>query len=198
MRRVVALGGDVSFARKPGGLLVEIPLWPWRTCTLSEDLQQQLRQIGKGLQQLHIKLGRLTETVEARAVVSGGSGGAVGASGGDEVLLGCLFDLIDGVEMALGGAAPGNPHWNGLRICRDQALARLADMGVTPAPVVGAHDPTLHQVIEVQEAPSPSLHGQIARTFRKGWLRRLATSQNPQLVRTAHVSVYFNKEPLGG
>lgn len=146
-----------------------------------DDLERQLKQLGRGLVQLNLRVAKLVEQQPPPA----------GQAGELEV----LFDLVDSIDSTLRQPAPRG-WWpfaapvadlSGLRLARDQAVERLAALGVEQIPTSGRPDPLLHYVVELAPAGDPALGGNLARTHRSGWLR---PGDPPTVLRVAHVSVW--------
>lgn len=173
---------------------------------MSEEIQSQLGQLGRGMVQVNLKLGRILDAVQS----DGGSGG------GEEPALEALFDLLEAVSLALeqaeGGprpepflrrlfgrsratGAPGDTGaagdeavWRGLAIAREEALDRLRRRGIAAAPTEGRFDPDVHRVVERLPVPDPARHGTLARTYRRGWVQQEGGGR--RVLRAAHVGVY--------
>ena len=139
---------------------------------MSDDTTKALASLGKGLQSLHLKVGRLTDAVQALSAPQSSTADLTPA----------LLDLLDAVYAAA-GAAPAEVA-QGLRIAAGAATDALAREGVTPIPSEGAVDPAHHQVIATLPAPVADKHGHIAIVHRQGWVRR------GQPLRTAQVTAY--------
>lgn len=161
----------------------------------------RIADIGRGVAQLHTRLGRVLETLQDLPA------GQAQAPAGDDGALEALLDLMEATERALeapreqpqrrrwfgrrepsSGAGQAGAADRGLRIALDVAGEKLQHMGIEPTPDSGALDPELHRAIEVLPTDDPQLAGQIAETFRRGWRKR--TGGGRQVVRTAQVSVY--------
>ncbi len=156
----------------------------------------RIADIGRGVAQLHTRLGRVLETLQE--LPTQGAQSSTGDSGALEALL----DLMEANERALETPQPPpqRRRWlrrraqslsavdRGLRIALDVAMEKLQRMDIEPTPGSGAFDPELHRVIEVVPTNDPQLAGQIAETLRRGW--RLRASQGRKVLRTAQVRVY--------
>lgn len=149
-----------------------------------------LRELGRGVARLNLKLDRVQEQLGPRSAPSTGS---------DTVDLDCLFDLIEAVQSALARREPrrrrlfrprasGDDLLRGLAVAIDEALERLGRAGIEPAPTEGAFDPQLHRAIEVVPASRERAEGSLAATHRRGWLRR--EGERRVVLRTAQVSVH--------
>jgi len=166
-----------------------------------DDMQRQLSNIGKGIVQVNLRLSRLAELVEA----------GVGAGAGAQQVpaLDLLFDLLEAVDQTLAVPAVPVSWWSrllqnapavvnldGLSLARDHVLAQLRLADIEPIATKGPADPRLHQVLEVQDCPDPSLAhslaGTIARTHRRGWARK---GDPPHILRLAQVTAWKRSEP---
>ena len=148
-----------------------------------------LQELGRGVSQLHLKLSRIQERLDALRVAAAPQDGELDA----------LLDLVDAVESALErrprGArgwfrrAPSSDDlWRGLAIAAAEARERLRRSGIEPAPVEGPFDPRLHRVVEVVPVRADRAAGALAATHRRGWLRRRGAELD--VLRTAQVSVH--------
>ncbi len=175
-----------------------------------------VRELGKSLALLHMKLGGVQATLQSLAPAS--------APVGQE--LETLLDLLDAVDGALerrdaaadsaepppgppakrgwfgrriAAEAPGHPApdpdralWQGLAVASAAAHERLGRTGVEPIPTSGPLDSRLHRVIDTLSGgqnPEPSIH----RTARRGWTRRAAGAT--EVLRTAHVIAQRRSDP---
>jgi molecular chaperone GrpE (heat shock protein) len=155
----------------------------------SDDMH---RELGRSMAQVHLKLSRILDRVEAIPSPAEGAPAELDA----------LLDLIDAVDAALerrprarnGRGWFRRPEsgsadvWRGLAVAVAQARERLLRAGIEPAPVDGPFDPTLHQAIEVVPAGPTGVEGTLAATHRRGWLKRRGSER--AVLRTAHVSVH--------
>jgi len=148
-----------------------------------------LQELGRGVSQLHLKLSRIQERLDALRPPAPAPAGELDA----------LLDLVDAVEGALERrpasrrgwfrrSPSADDLWRGLAIAAAQVRERLRSSGIEPAPVEGAFDPRLHHVVEVVPVQADRAAGALAATHRRGWLRRRGAEVD--VLRTAQVSVH--------
>ena len=156
--------------------------------TPSED---PLRELGRGVAQLHLKLSRIQERLDTAP--------APARPDAHAAELDTLLDLVDAVESALERRPPARAWfrrsgaasddlWRGLAVAVAEARERLQRAGIEPTPVEGSFDPALHRAIEIVPARAGSAEGTLATTHRRGWLRRRGAEHD--VLRTAQVSVH--------
>jgi hypothetical protein len=80
----------------------------------------------------------------------------------------------------------------GLALAREQAVERLARLGVDPMARSGGFDPVLHTVIDIESVPHTELHETLAHTYRCGWVH--GRSSERRVLRHAQVRVYRSEE----
>lgn len=165
----------------------------------SPDASEQLAQLGKGLVQINLRLGRLGEAIEERRATPGEV---------DSRALDALLDLVDATGDALDrrGSTDRQPGllarlrrspereadlWRGIALAHAGALERLRGMGIEPISCEAELDPALHRVVEVRPAPTLGAAGRIAACHRRGWTRRRAGET--LVLREAHVSVFEDR-----
>lgn len=166
-----------------------------RVVDMSNDIQGQIQQLGRGLVQVNLRLNRVLELLEAERAPAGG---------GD--LRDVLLDLVDALTLAttlparrrrgafawLLPPAPSGELEAGVRMARERALARLSDQGLLPVPAEGAFDAALHQVVDRRPTADPARHHTIATVHRPGWMEERAGER--RVIRPALVSVYAHQE----
>ena len=141
-----------------------------------------LRELGRSVAQLHIKLSRIDGKL-----VQGGSAAA------REAELELLLDLVDAVESAIERRAPArgwfrrarasaDDLWRGLAIAVADARERLRNLGIEPAPVEGTFDSSVHHVIEVVPPRAGNEEGTLAATQPA----RLVATRRRRARRSAH------------
>jgi molecular chaperone GrpE (heat shock protein) len=129
---------------------------------------QGIARLGRGLVQVHTRLGRVLELLE-------------GSRPSDD-LLPTLLDAVDAMEAA--ADASGASVARGLRAAVARTEDALRGRGYRPVATTGPIDPLHHRVIATAPAPSSDEAGCIAKTHRTGWLL------GDELVRAAHVTAY--------
>lgn len=170
------------------------------------ELERRISQLGKGMVQVNLRLGRLVELLEQQPGATGGDGAAASAQPGAMDL---LLDLLDAVEHTLAAhptqLAVALPWWRrllaapapqadltGLSLARDHAVQQLGLVGILPAPAQGPADPHLHRVVEVRPTADPALDSTVAHTHRRGWFRR---GDPPSVIRAAEITAWRHGEP---
>ena len=163
------------------------------------NAEDPLRELGRGMTQLHVKVGRVLERLE-RSVSA-----PAGADTGKDATLEPLLDLLEAAESTLQAAerstaskrrwwqrrpdpAVQEEAWLGLRLALEAAKDRMRAMGIEPTPQSGALDPELHRAIAIVPNEEQSRGGCVATTHRHGWWRR--NGDRREVLRTAQISVY--------
>ena len=184
---------------------------------------EDVRDLGKSIAQLHMKLGSVEKGLEARLEELAGATSTsrpapARTSGGAE--LDTLLDLLDALDGALArrdrspapdpprrglfgrrpkpSAAPASEQtlWQGLDVASAAAHDRLGRVGIETVPVTGPLDARLHKVVETVEADLGGAAGgepTIEKTLRRGWIRRGGTA--PEVLRTAQVIARTRAKP---
>ena len=177
---------------------------------MSDDIGRQLREQGRGLIQVGLRLNRVIQLLEGerRPTPPGATPAARPVAETAEV----LFDLLDHLDRALERIPAGHrPLASGLRrilrrpwlraqpveealrqgllLARDEALDRLRLLDLHQAPESGPVDWDLHRVVERVPHPDPLRHHTIRHTQRRGWVRGVGSQR--QVLRQARVSVFY-------
>jgi molecular chaperone GrpE len=92
---------------------------------------------------------------------------------GRRSLLVDLLEVVDNLDRAIdaaAGKAPDDPLLAGVRMVRDQFLARLEASGVSEIHTLGEpFDPTLHEAVSVVPSPDAGSHDRVAGVIRRGY-----------------------------
>jgi len=165
------------------------------------DARDSLQDVGRGIAQLHMKLGKLLETVERSAAAPS----AAPTPAADNRWRDALLDLVDGLDMALArhrsAVQPARSSWfrrrprpepladvwQGLALAAARAHETLAAQGITPMAEVGAFDATLQRAIDTVPALPGEEADVVVCTHRRGWLRQRGGAR--EVLRPAHVTV---------
>lgn len=179
------------------------------------DERDALQDVGRGIAQLHLRLGKLSESVERIGAAPNPT------SGGGPRALEALLDLVDALDEALAaaqerraaapggapkprllarlfGAVPAAPAdedlWRGLALAAARAHEVLTAEGVAPIPTTGAFDPAVQRAVEREALPANGDDASairdadvVVRTHRRGWVLQRGGSR--QVLRTALVTV---------
>lgn len=165
------------------------------------EARDSLQDVGRGIAQLHMRLGKLIETVERSATTAAPAPAATG----DNRWRDALLDLVDALDTALErrraaaqparsrwfwrrpSVDPSRDVWQGLALAAARAHEALAAQGITPMAEVGAFDATQQRAIDTVAALPGEEVDVIVRTHRRGWLRQRGGAR--EVLRTAHVTV---------
>ncbi len=175
------------------------------------DSDDPIRELGRSVAQLHLKIARLHETVEGQVNQARRSSAAREAStsrsAGDRGETDALLDLLDAVDAALArrAAAPtgllrlfgrkreaAQDLWLGIAVAAEEARDRLKRSGIESVPEEGDFDPLVHHAIEVVPAGPGGAQGTLATTHRRGWLQR--KGDGVTVLRTAQVGVHGEEQ----
>jgi len=178
------------------------------------EARDGLQDLGRGIAQIHMRVGRLIELVEQRE--TGPAPRAAPADSGRS--RDALLDLLDALDAALARraivepaattpavqgsflrrllGAPAAPVaapaadedlWRGLALASARAHEALAAEGFAPIPESGPYDATCQRVVESIPARPGEAIDVVVRTHRRGWARLRNGAR--EVVRVAHVSV---------
>jgi molecular chaperone GrpE len=92
---------------------------------------------------------------------------------GRRTLLVELLEIVDNLDRAIDAAAdraPDDPLLTGVRMVRDQFLARLDTSGISEIQALGEpFDPALHEAVSVVPSADADSHDRVAGVIRRGY-----------------------------
>jgi len=165
------------------------------------EARDSLQDVGRGIAQLHMRLGKLIESVERGAAVAPVATAAPADNRWRDVLL----DLVDALDTALErrhpAPLPGRSRWfrarpapdpsadvwQGLALAAARAHEALAAQGITPMAEDGTFDANQQRAIDTVAALPGEEADVVVHTHRRGWLRQRGGAR--EVLRAAHVTV---------
>lgn len=176
------------------------------------EARDSMQDVGRGIAQLHMRLGKLIELVERGAAApSVASAPPTVAPAADNRWRDALLDLVDALDAALerrrvaqapaperwgrwgrwfGTRSPQDPLadvWQGVALAAARTHELLAAQGIAPMAELGAFDATLQRAIDTVAALPGEEVDVVVRTHRRGWLRQRGGAR--EVLRAAHVTV---------
>jgi molecular chaperone GrpE (heat shock protein) len=169
------------------------------------EARDSLQDVGRGIAQLHMRLGKSIEAVERNAATAAAVPVAAAASTSDNRWRDALLDLVDALDTALERRStvvrpkrslwpwrrafidPSADAWRGLALAAARAHEALAAQGITPMAEVGAFDATQQRAIDTVAALPDEEIDVVVHTHRRGWLRQRGGAR--EVLRAAHVTV---------
>jgi hypothetical protein len=176
------------------------------------EARDSMQDVGRGIAQLHMRLGKLIELVERNAAAP--SAPPTAAPAADNRWRDALLDLVDALDAALerrravqapaksrwthwrhwghwfGTRPPQDPLadvWQGVALAAARTHEMLAAQGITPMAEMGPFDAREQRAIDTVPALPGEESDVVVQTHRRGWLRQRGGAR--EVLRAAHVTV---------